>query len=234
MAKFFGSIVKTGKVGGSIFAVRNGVTIERQYQPVVGNPSTEAQVSARARLKLMSQLSEVFASVIAFTRDGLVSSRNRFVSKNYGLATYEGGVADFPLTSIDLTGGILSLPAVTGSVSASTVNAQLATPASEYNRVVYGLFVRLDDGSLRKVGESVAVPGADSRFPITVTTGSNLPTLIVAYGVRYNTESARARYADLDVIATTYVANIVTSRSVSERDISISETRAVIVSPAQG
>lgn len=59
MAKYFGSIVKTGRVGGSVFAVQNGMTIERQYQPIVTNPRTDAQLRQRARMNTAGRFSHL-------------------------------------------------------------------------------------------------------------------------------------------------------------------------------
>ena len=44
----------TGKLGASVFAISGGEQIVRQYNPVVSNPNTDAQVAQRAKLKLMS------------------------------------------------------------------------------------------------------------------------------------------------------------------------------------
>ena len=234
MAKFFGSAVKTGKLGGSVFSIRNGVVIERQYQPYVANPSTPAQVQARAKLKLMSQLSEVMAPIIAIPKEGIVSSRNLFVKKNYPSATYANNRADINLTGLDVTGGILAIPAVTGSVASSTVSMRMAQALEGFDRVVYGIFIRLDDGSLRYVNAVTALAGADNQYAATYNTESNLPTLVVAYAIRFNTEKARVVFSNIDVSSATYIANIIASARVSQTDVSLSETRAAILTSSQG
>lgn len=65
----FGKV--SGKLGAVIFSSSGGETITREYNPKVSNPSTHAQVNQRARMKLMMQLSAVFAPVITFRRVGL-------------------------------------------------------------------------------------------------------------------------------------------------------------------
>lgn len=110
MAKFYGSIVKTGRVGGSVFAITRGTTIEKQYQPVVANPSTTAQRAQRAKLKLASQLSAVLGvELIPFGRDGLVSPRNRFVADlfNRDAITFSGSQAVVNMQNVRLTKSVL-------------------------------------------------------------------------------------------------------------------------------
>lgn len=99
----------TGRLGGSVFAVRNGQQIVRAYQAVVQNPKSIAQVSQRAKMKLASQISAVFAKEITpWRREGSVSGRNRFVSSLFsrGSIMYDDAEsrAEINLLDIDLTG----------------------------------------------------------------------------------------------------------------------------------
>ena len=80
MAKYINNKIKSGRVAGSVFAVRYGEVIERAYNPYVSNPKSEAQVEARAKLKLLSQLAAVVAPVLAMPREGAKTSRNKFVA----------------------------------------------------------------------------------------------------------------------------------------------------------
>ena len=104
MAKLYGISGKaTGKKGDTVFAVRNGEQIIRQYNPIVGNPKTEAQVDNRAKLKLLSQLAAVCAPVLAISRKGAVSPRNIFTSINFPSVNAEQGVADIKLENLQIT-----------------------------------------------------------------------------------------------------------------------------------
>ena len=78
----------SGKMGNAVFRQHNGETIVSQYQPVVENPNTEAQQVARAKFKLITQLSSIMAPAMGIinrpARQGH-NPRTRFVAKNYPL-----------------------------------------------------------------------------------------------------------------------------------------------------
>lgn len=235
MAKIYGlQGAMSGKLGNSVMAVRFGEQIARQYQPIVANPSTPAQIAARAKLKLMSQLSATMAPFIAMPRVGAVSRRNNFVSKNYGAATYANNRADVNLTDIKLTKGSVAFPAISvvreGAVLSVDINA---ISAQNFDRVVYVLFERQDDGTLRHTGEAVV---QKSEANPTFTAEMNIPyatstVVIYGYGMRDNTEAARVVFSDMQVTTPAMIANIIASRRLLENDVTLSETRAIISSP---
>lgn len=228
MAKFYGQGVKTGKLGASVFAVRFGETIERQYQPVVANPSTAGQVEARAKLKLMSQLSAVMAPVIAMPRVGAVSSRNIFTKENYSTAGYSDNQATIALLNVKITKGVLALPSLTAERSGNTVTVRLLQGVS-YDRVVYCAFIKQDDNTLRyATSKVISVPGNDGYFPAEFTV-SALPLVVYAYGVRDNNDAARAVFGNLSVPTAETVAKIIVTRTLKETDISLTETVAINV-----
>ena len=82
-----------GKIGSIVFSTSGGYTIAREYNPHVSNPNTTAQVNQRARMKLMSQLSAALSPVIAMTKEGLVSKRNKFTKKNFDACYVSNGYA---------------------------------------------------------------------------------------------------------------------------------------------
>lgn len=51
--------VATGRRGNDVFAVTNGTQIVRQYQPVVANPRTDAQLRQRARMNTAGRFSHL-------------------------------------------------------------------------------------------------------------------------------------------------------------------------------
>lgn len=224
MAKFYGSAVKTGKLGGSVFAIRNGEVIERQYQPVVSNPSTQNQVAARAKLKLMSQLSAVLAPVIAIPRLGAVSSRNRFVSINYPTAKFVNNQADVNMLDIKLTKSVVGMPGISAVRTEQNLSMQLNYGDADLSRVVYVVIIRQPDDSIRLVGSVVVTtPGAENKWPATLNFAGSVATYVYAYGVRDNTEAARAMFSDLAISAED-VANIIVYRSLLESDITVTKT----------
>lgn len=225
MAKIYGLFGSmTGKLADTVMSVRNGEQIARKYQPVVYNPSTPAQVAVRAKLKLMSQLSAVMAPVIAIPRVGAVSSRNRFTAVNYNKTTYTNDTADITLVDVQLTKSVVALPAIVATRSGSAINIELASEAN-VDRVVYAVFAKQADNTLRYVTSSViSTPGQDSKFPYDPVVGTE-PMVVYAYGVRDNTEAARVTFGNMQAVTAETVAKVVTSRTLLESDITLTETQ---------
>ena len=75
----------SGKMGSAVFRVRAGQQVVAQYQPSVANPNTEAQQTARAKFKLITQLAAImgpgFGTMLVTKRNprGKGSARNGFV-----------------------------------------------------------------------------------------------------------------------------------------------------------
>lgn len=236
MAKFYNNRVKSGRLAGSVFAIRNGETIERAYQPVVANPKSPAQVASRAKLKLMSQLSAVMAPVIAIPRQGSVSSRNLFTKKNYGATSYNSNEASIDLLAVQLTSSVVSLPDLTVTRTSGNVLVSLnAIQSSDLNRVVYAVFEKQEDETLRFLTSSVvSEPGADNNFPTTITLDSaSITAVIYAYGVRDNSMAARVVFGNLQVPTAQTVAKLIVSRALTGADITVTETKARISAPSR-
>lgn len=229
MAKFFGPIVKVGRIGGSVFRVRGGVTIESQYQPNVFNPKTAGQVSARARLKAMAQLSEIFSPTIAMPRVALVSPRNKFVSANYGLASYSEGEVSVDLMAIQLTTSVLGLGNLTASRTGSEVTVALSAPTGGLSHVVYAAFVKTTGNRLRYQTSMVVDVSAGTTFQAVMQVGALAPVIVYAYGIRDNTEAARIKFGDISVLTAETVARLIVSRELTESDVTLTETRAIEV-----
>lgn len=228
MAKYYGAIVKTGKVGSSVFLVRHGVTIERQYQPSVANPSTPQQVAVRARMKLMAQLGAVMAPVIAIPRVGLASSRNMFVKYNFRNTSYADNAASVNLQSIRITNGVLYMPTLRTTRAGAQVSIELAT-ASQFDRVVYCVFQMLPSNELRYLTSAVVTEsGANDNYPATIGVG-NVPLIVYAYGVRDNTEYAKAIFSNITTDSAEVVSRLLVTRSLIGADVTVTETRSAVV-----
>lgn len=236
MAKIYGLFGSMqGKVADVVMAVRNGEQIVRKYQPVVTNPSTPAQIAARARLKLMSQLSAVMAPVIAIPREGIVSSRNIFVRENYRNSTFEEDTASINLANIKITKSVVSLPAlsVTREQNSLTVGLSSNTGAG-VNRVVYTMFEKQADNTLRYVSSAVgSTPGDNNNYQQVIPISRAGSFVVYAYGVRDNTDAARAIFGNLTVPSAEAVANLVTSRTLTSADITLTETQFVASTPSE-
>lgn len=229
MAKIYGiNGVITGKLGAAVYAVRNGEQISRQYQPIVANPQTAGQTAARAKLKLVSQMSAVMGPVIAIRREGAVSSRNLFTKVNYPLATFTGNTANIQLESIQLTKSSVTIPALNVTKGeGATLNLALAgNDGIGADRVVYCVFVKQSDDSLRfATSRIVTVAGADNRYAETLSVESASDNYVVyAYSIRDNNGNAKVAFGNVEVVTAETVAKLVTSRTLSETDITLSRT----------
>lgn len=238
----------TGKVGGLVYATSGGEQIVREYNPTVANPSTSAQVNQRARMKLMSQLSAALAPVVAMTKDGLTSKRNKFVKKNFSSSYALNGVAQISYENIQLTEGSTGLPQIVVNVNVPAVGgpaAYLATaPSANISRVVYCVFAKSQENRLeflfsRIVTERGEGTAASPYFlvdlvDLPVTTVDEETTfsgeyVIYAYGMSDTSERATARYGNLNVQNASDIATLVANRTISFEDYQFTQTRGTTV-----
>ncbi len=188
----------TGKLGSSVFAISGGEQVVREYNPVVSNPNTDAQVAQRAKLKLMSQLVAVLAPALAFKKQGLVSARNQFVSKNIGLCAYEDNQAHVEMRGLQFTPGSKDIPqpATTGYAEGGYPVKLSAAPSADVKAVVYVL-VRYTDGNQIKLVtvKPVTEAGLSSTFDTTITAPQG-ESFLYAYGITDASAVGRINYDD--------------------------------------
>lgn len=224
----------TGKIGSIVFSTSGGETIAREYNPHVANPNTSAQIDQRARMKLMSQISAALAPSLAYTKSGLVSARNKFVKRNFDSTYALSGVAQCSYENLQLTEGNLGLPAIGVEAVTGTNDRQidfglLEEPSASISRVVYNVFSKTEEGKLNYV-KSVIV---SQRSTAGIFFGAHMGGLpqgdlvIYAYGMIDTSESATARYGELNVVTGSDLAKLVATRSISYTDYQFTQTRGV-------
>ena len=217
----------TGKLGSSVFAVNAGEQIVRQYQPVVANPNTEAQVENRAKLKLASQLAAALAPVIAIPKKGMKSSRNLFISKNYRFMSASNASAQCSYENIQITNGSAALPQLTVNRAAdNALTVALADNAgASVSRVVYALFRKSDEQQLEYIKSVVATSaGADGTYQASL--GEQAGELVIyAYGMKDISAKASALYGELTVNNGEDIARLVISRTINSEDFALTKTR---------
>lgn len=220
----------SGKLGNSVMAVRNGVQLARQYQPIVANPSTAAQVANRARLKLMSQLSASLAPVIAIRRIGAVSGRNQFVKRNYGMSAYASGEARMSMADVQLTNSSVGMSGFIVTRASNKLSLSLVDDMSiNVDKVVY-VVVRLDNGGGVSVLDSVVVDKNDASgvFPAELPNYSG--TLgVYAYGIRLATEVGRTAFGNMTMVTAQEIAHLITTSALTEADYRLTETRGLVL-----
>lgn len=232
----FGKI--SGKLGAVVFSTSGGETISREYNPNVANPSTQAQVDQRARMKLMSQLSASLAPVIAMTKDGLVSKRNKFTKINFPASYALDGIAQITYENVQITEGNTALPAlaVTGDVEGSDMSILVSVsenPSQNISRIVYCLFRKSNEGKLEFVSSVIQTnrepSGFDGYFGYAFRGLPAAEYVIFAYGMSDTSERATAHYGELNVVTASDLARLVATRAISYSDYQFTQTRAITI-----
>lgn len=216
-----------GKIGSQVYSVVSGTQIVRNYQPRVSNPNSAPQVNNRARFKLLSQVSTAVAPVLAFKSDGMVSARNRFVKKNYSLASSNDGQTQLTLENLQLTAGSVGLPGIhVTRFNDNVLQLELIADAgSLISRVVYIIFKKSDNSKMQLVRSIVReAPSLHNIFRV-LTQDVPGDLVIYAYGIIDNNSRATARYGDFKVQDGEDIAKLVMSRAMSMNDYRFTRTR---------
>ena len=222
----------TGKLADTVMSVRNGEQIARKYQPVVFNPSTEAQIETRAKFKALSQLSAVMGPVIPIRRKGMVSARNIFTSKNFQNVTFASDTATVNLSAVQLTTSNVALSNVNATRDAEddTIIKTLLTTPGNFNAVMYVAVTKNADGKLNVAGSVLSTvretPGT-GFFVGVIHTNSHEEVFVYAYGIRYNNDRSRTVFGDLTSASAATVATLLTSSTLVESDVTLSETKSI-------
>lgn len=226
--KTTGFLRGSGKVGSLVLRTVAGTTIASEYQPVVSNPSTSAQVDQRAKLKLMSQLAAAIAPVLAYKRAGMRSARNQFIAANMQSVYASDGDAQVTYENLQLTPGNAGLPAITirRMDGTGSITIMLAESAAEsVSRVVYNVFAKTSEHKLQLVASVVATEaGDDGRFAADLGALSG-ELVFYAYGMKDLSSRATAVYGDYSVRNGVDVARLLSTRDVRADDMQLTETR---------
>lgn len=217
----------TGKIGAVVYSTNAGETIAREYNPNVANPNTEAQVNQRAKLKLMSQIAAALAPVIVIPKEGLKSSRNLFIKKNFGSCDAHDGVAQITYENVQLTSGNAGLPGIVvnrSQATGCTVHLEERCDAA-IGRCVYIMYRKTSESTLQYV-QSIIVEngGQDGTFPGTMLFMEG-DLVFFAYGMKDLNSKASAKYADYSVTNGEDVARLVMARNINYGDYQFTQTR---------
>lgn len=227
MAVLYGISGKaTGKKGDTVFSVRKGQQIMRQYNPIVADPKTVKQTNARAKMKLLSQLSAIMAPVLAVAGRGPVTPRNIFTKKNYGFVDVDGDKVVIELVKMQITDSARAMvDFICDRTSGTSIACSLKENATDkFDRVVY-VAVATDAEQRVKVVDSrvVSTPGTNGDFSGGLTYTDEAVT-ILAYGMKDISAKARITFENIEGISATQVAELVYNRSISAADAQLTET----------
>lgn len=227
MAKIYGITgLVSGKLGGAVYAIRNGEQIARQYNPSPAQPKTAKQTEQQAKLKLLSQLSAVLGPVIAIRRIGAKTPRNLFTKTNYPLVSYAEDMANINLNRVQITKSVVGmLPFNANRTSGTGIAVRLDSDAAgAFDKVVYVSMVKGTDDTLR-LFDSIVVddPAENNIFPGTLKY-TDAAVVILAYGVRENTDRARSAFGNLTANAAEALAKLIVTRAVNDNDVTLTET----------
>lgn len=217
----------TGKIGGMVFSSTGGEVIAREYNPNVANPNTTAQVNQRAKLKLLSQIAAALAPVIVIPKEGLKSSRNLFIKKNFSYVDAESGVAQVTYENLQITAGNAALPAIhilRSQQSGVQVYLEERCDAS-VTRVVYIMYKKTSEQTLQYMQSVIAETAtSDGTFPAQMLYVEG-DIVIFAYGMKDLSGKATATYSNYEVESGLDIAKLAMSRQMNLKDYQFTMTR---------
>lgn len=217
----------TGKIGGMVFSSTGGEVIAREYNPNVSNPNTTKQVDQRAKLKLMSQIAAALAPVIVIPKEGLKSSRNLFIKKNFSSVDAVSGVAQVTYENLQITAGNAALPAIHILRSQQGgVQVYLEERAdAAVSRVVYIMYKKTSEKTLQYMQSVIAENAtAEGTFPASLYYVEG-DIVIFAYGMKDLNGKATAKYSDYAVESGLDIAKLAMSREMNLKDYQFTMTR---------
>lgn len=217
----------TGKIGGMVFSSTGGEVIAREYNPNVSNPNTTKQVDQRAKLKLMSQIAAALAPVIVIPKEGLKSSRNLFIKKNFSSVDAVSGVAQVTYENLQITAGNAALPAI-HILRSQQAGVQVYLEErcdAAVSRVVYIMYKKTSEQTLQYMQSVIAeAAGADGTFPAQLLYVEG-DIVIFAYGMKDLNGKATATYSNYAVESGLDIAKLAMSRQMNLKDYQFTMTR---------
>lgn len=223
----------SGKLGSTISSVRGGVQIQREHRSSIANPSTEGQVAQRARIKLMSQLGAALKAIIAIPPMKLHTSRNLFSKANIGFVEVNDGVASIDYTKIQLTSSSFGFPGLVCDVGSQFgIRVWLSSDARACcDRVVYNIVKVNSNGSLQIIDSKVQSDLDDDGLFWTQFPFFDGKLIIYAYGIKFYSTKARAKYSSYSIGSGQDIASLVISRKIASPDFRVTCTVAATYEP---
>lgn len=218
-----------GKLGASVFTVRKGQQVVRQYQPVVSNPNTLEQVRVRALFSLLTKNAQLLSGSFGFKVSGLETQRNAFIKANYGVSAVrpegEAIAALIDYGRVVLSSGLEDA----GTLSSNAQNLEATIRISGFEKVRGAVILTNPRGEAPHVltfEEDVEGGVAEINYSSlsSYMDEDRVQITIAWYGVRFADAGARARYENLNSVAVRS-ANVIFTRMLSEGSAITSRTK---------
>ena len=188
----------SGKYGASVWVVRKGQQIVREYVKNIDNPKSEGQVRQRARFKLMSQVTALMSPIVQNRPIDDESIRNAFARENAGAFSWdnENSRAVVDMLGLSITSSSLGLPGLSAVVAASPLPVSLSrTPIESVDAVFYAAYGKLGDKYELAGTIMVDEAGVDHHYAGNIPYfGANVTGIVYAYGVKWTSAEVRSVY----------------------------------------
>lgn len=219
----------SGRLGASVFTVRKGEQIVRQYTDKVTNPNSEEQVRVRAMFAILTKNAKLLDGAFGFKVAGNVTQRNAFIKENYGVSVRrpeEGeSAALIDYSKILLSTGIEDA----GTATVTAENYEATIDISGYEKVRGAVIVTNPRGEAPhvKIFEENVVNGTASIQYSSLSDyidGERIQITIAWYGMKFSDAGARAQYDNLNSVAMRS-ANVGFLRMLNQGSIMVSRTK---------
>lgn len=218
-----------GKLGASVFTVRKGQQVVRQYQPTVSNPNTGDQVRVRAMFSLLTKNAKLLSGAFGFKVSGLETQRNAFIKANYGVSVQkpeqEASAAMIDYSRVVLSSGLEDA----GNVGVDRESLEATFRIQGFEKVRGAFIVTNPRGEAPHVltfeqdvelGQAVV----DYSDLLPYMDQDKVQLTIAWYGMKFADAGARAKYENLNSVATRS-ANVAFLRMLSEGSAIASRTK---------
>ena len=191
----------TGKLGASVWTVRKGVQVVREYTNKVTNPNTRPQIEQRAKFKLLTQLSAIAADAMGFTNvTAGQSQRNVFMKRNMDTVEvpFNESRAILKAAEVQLSDSSILGGSIVYSVTEGTIDGEFR-PADGWRGMRVAIITMPDPGRL--YGTSIrSAEVQPSSGAVSVRFIPNFPdadkTVVLGVFWRFRDAMAEAKYAE--------------------------------------